>query len=385
MARTRAPKGKSDMGSAIAAATVGFLMTGAGSTSFPAEAAIAPEERAGAVKFYRIDEIPLTEALTAFADQNDLRLSYDARLTRGVRTRGLSGAFTTQDALRALLDGTALTYKFADNGRSVLITLAQADNGVRNDAGAEALPPIDVGAEHSVAEPGRAGGAGKGDPKAYRVPDATTATKTNTPIMETPISIQVVPQQVLQDQQATSLARAVDNVSGVRSYNSTYIGVNDQFQLRGFSNGNTYVDGLKTLIGVPGTSTMSNVERVEVLKGPASILYGRAEPGGIVNIVTKKPQETPHAMVEQLFGSWDSYRTAFDATGPLVKDGSVLYRLTGEIDHHHSFRPFNEARNYWVSPVVQWKIDAATQITVDFQYGHQTNPVRHRNYRIHEI
>lgn len=358
------------MSSTVAAMAFGAFAVG----SAPAQASLSPQERSGAVMVYDIPAGPVASALNAFAVKNGLHLLYDARVTRALRTTGLAGAFSMREGLDHLLSGTGLIYRFGGpDAKAVSIILAQND-GVRSDAsGAEALPPIDVGAEQSAAARG-AGGAGKGDPTAYRVLDATTATKTNTPIMETPVSIQVVPRQVLQDQQVTTLGRAVDNVSGVRSYNANYIGLNDQFQLRGFSSGSTYVDGLRTLIGIPGTSTMSNVDRVEVLKGPASILYGRAEPGGIVNIVTKKPLETPHLMVEQLFGSWDSYRTAFDATGPLTKDGSVLYRLTGEVDHHHSFRAFNEARNYWVSPVVQWNIDAATQITVDFQYGHQHIP-----------
>ncbi|WP_198290231.1 TonB-dependent siderophore receptor [Methylosinus sp. LW4] len=364
------------MGSAIAAATVGFLMTGAGSSSLPAEAAIAPQERDGAVKFYRIDQIPLTEALTAFADQNDLRLSYDARLTRGVKTHGLSGAFTTQDALRALLDGTALTYRFADNGRSVLITLAQADTGVRSDAnGAEALPPIDVGAEaNRPRDRGAAGGTGRGDPTAYRIPDATTATKMSAPIMETPASIQVVPQQVLLDQQAASLAKAVENVSGVRTFDATYIGGNDQFQIRGFSTSYVYLDGLRLQAGLPGTSSLANVERVEVLKGPASILYGRADPGGIVNIVTKKPLATPQYSLSQSFGSYDSYRTTLDATGPLTKDDTLLYRVTAEMDHGGSFRETDFSRNYFISPVVRWNIDASTYLSVNLQYNHQVIP-----------
>jgi iron complex outermembrane receptor protein len=280
------------------------------------------------------------------------------------------------EGLDHLLEGTGLTYRFGGpDAKAVSIILAQND-AVRSDAGAEALPPIDVGAEapRRAVGAGRAGGAGAADATAYKVPNATTALKIDAPIMNTPVSIQVVPHQVLQDQQATTMARAVDNVSGVRSFNSSYVGGNDQFQLRGFTSSLTYYDGLRTNFGIPGSSGMSDVERVEVLKGPASILYGRAEPGGLVNIVTKKPQATPRYMVEQMFGSWDTYRTTFDATGPLDKEGTLLYRVTGEIDHEHNFRQFNEIRNYVVSPVVQWLIDDATQLTVSFQYAHQHKP-----------
>ncbi|ATQ66478.1 hypothetical protein CQW49_00155 [Methylosinus trichosporium OB3b] len=112
------------------------------------------------------------------------------------------------------------------------IILAQND-GVRSDAGAEALPPIDVGAEARTDAPGDPGGAS--DPKAYRHPNASTETKTSTPVMETPISIQVVPQQVLQDQQAVRLDKALENVSGVYTLPSggSYGASADNFLIRG--------------------------------------------------------------------------------------------------------------------------------------------------------
>lgn len=253
----------------------------------------------------------------------------------------------------------------------------------------ETLPTIDVGAARRA--PARQGrvppgterasntgasstGAPAEDPTTYHPENATTATKTNTPIMETPVSIQVVPQQVIQDQAATTLARVVDNVSGVRSIDPAFDGGLELFQVRGFRTFNTYVDGLRISNGNGNPTSLINVDRVEVLKGPASILYGRADPGGIINIVTKKPQATPRTAVEQQIGSYDSYRTTLDTTGPLTKDGALLYRLTAEVDHDHSFREFYFLRNYFVSPVVQWNIDAATQATVNFQYNHRVNP-----------
>jgi iron complex outermembrane recepter protein len=249
----------------------------------------------------------------------------------------------------------------------------------------EALPTIDIGAARLTQTAEGAGGAGgqngathdgrrSEDPTTYRPENASTATKTNTPIMETPVSIQVVPQQVLLDEQATTLARAVDNVSGVRSYDSSYVGGNDQFQIRGFTTSFVYLDGLRLQAGLPGTSSLINVDRVEILKGPASILYGRADPGGIVNIVTKQPQVTPFYAVQQQIGSYDSYRTTVDATGSLTKDDTLLYRLTAEADHDHSFRETDFSRNYFISPVIKWNIDAATQLTVNLQYNHQVIP-----------
>src|SRR5690606_22613978 len=128
------------------------------------------------------------------------------------------------------------------------------------------------------------------------------------PIMETPVSIQVVPQQVLKDQQAYRIQDAVKNVSGVQQRFST--GGHDRFVVRGFDLDEVvYRNGIR-LRGL--NFDLANVQQVEVLKGPASVLYGRTEPGGIINAVTKRPRTESYYSLEQRFGSYDYYRTQLD-------------------------------------------------------------------------
>jgi iron complex outermembrane receptor protein len=364
------------MSSTLSLAAMGAFSFGVGASDTPAQASVSPQERFGWAQSYQIDAGPLAPALNSFANANGLHVLYDSRVTLGRRTRGLVGDYSVTDGLDRLLEGTGLSYRIAPTSRAISILIAQND-AMRNDAGAEALPPIDVGAAErrdGASGRGRESGDGKADPTAYRVPEATTATKMNTPIMQTPASVQIVPQQVLLDQQASTLAKAVENVSGVRTFDSTYVGGNDQFQIRGFTTPYVYIDGLRMLSGLPGTAALANVERVEVLKGPASILYGRADPGGIVNVVTKKPLDTPRYWMSQSFGSYDSYRTTLDATGPLTRDDTLLYRVTAEVEHNGSFRETDFSRNYFISPVVRWNIDAGTQLTVNLQYNHQVIP-----------
>lgn len=123
------------------------------------------------------------------------------------------------------------------------------------------------------------------DNKDYKITNAVTATKTDTPIMQTPMSVKVVSQQVMKDQQVITVDQALRNVSGA--------GGNGTFFLRGFGNYNIYRDGYLNQSQWAHTEDLENVERVEVLKGPGSLLYGRTEPGGLVNFVTKKPLDTP--------------------------------------------------------------------------------------------
>lgn len=117
----------------------------------------------------------------------------------------------------------------------------------------------------------------------YAVTDATTATKTDTPLNEIPFSIQVVPKQVIQDQQAYRLEDVIKNVSGMQSQPVPYSFSYETLQSRGFKS-EPFRDGTRVMfLTVP----LANAERVEVLKGSAAIQYGRVEPGGMVNVVTK--------------------------------------------------------------------------------------------------
>jgi iron complex outermembrane receptor protein len=125
---------------------------------------------------------------------------------------------------------------------------------------------------------------------------------------------------------------------------------------------------------------MANVESVEVLKGPAAILYGALEPGGIVNINTKQPLDKPAFSLQQQVGSYASYRTVLDATGPLPHNKDLLYRVIMSYENDGAFRPLDYARNFMINPVVRWNIDASTWIRVSTQY--QRNNLNQDQYAI---
>lgn len=205
--------------------------------------------------------------------------------------------------------------------------------------------------------------------ESYKVDQATTATKTDTPIMETPFSVQVVPQQVLKDQQTTRLDSALNNVSGVFANQST--NVLESFTIRGFETFDYYREGVRfqSANTQAGRREMANLERIEVLKGPASILYGRIQPGGMINLVPKKPQADPYYSIQQQVGSYNFYRTALDATSKLNESGSLLYRFNMSYENSGSFREFIQNDRAFFAPVVQWKLSDRTQITFDAEYN----------------
>lgn len=208
-------------------------------------------------------------------------------------------------------------------------------------------------------------------PGEYKVEAADTATKTDTPILETPVSIQVIPLQVLEDQKVSRLDDALNNVSGVIRSNDSY-GTGDSFSIRGFDQmESTYEDGLKldqyTTSGL--TRSTANIERIEVVKGPASVLFGRSEPGGLVNIVTKQPLDSPYYSAEQQAGSYGFYRTLADATGPLNSDKSLLYRLNLDYENAGSFRDFIYSHRFFLFPTIQWRPTDRDRVTAEFKYA----------------
>ena len=205
--------------------------------------------------------------------------------------------------------------------------------------------------------------------KPYTVKDASAGTKTDTPIMQTPLSIQTVPQQVLQDQNATILDQALTNVSGVKSSNGT--GLQESIYLRGFMTTTTFRNGFRIDDSLGnGLRTLTNVNSIEVLKGPAAILYGRVEPGGVVNLVTEQPQIAPYYLLEQQIGSWNHYLTNLDATGPVNKDKTVLYRINASYDQSNSWRDSVRNEKLFVAPTLQWRLSPQTQLTLEAEYTH---------------
>ncbi len=210
----------------------------------------------------------------------------------------------------------------------------------------------------------------------YVLPKATGGTKTDTPIMETPLNVQVISKQVLKDQQVITLDQALKNVSGVTTNGSGgneggfFGGTGQSVILRGFESQTYFRDGFRLQQGV-SSREMANVESVEVIKGPAAILYGLVEPGGMINVVTKQPLATPYYAATQQFGSYNLYRTMLDATGPINQDKSLLYRMNLSYQNSGSFRDFVDKEDVFMAPVLKWNISPRTQATLEMEYNHQ--------------
>ncbi|GLS16711.1 TonB-dependent siderophore receptor [Hydrogenophaga electricum] len=217
-----------------------------------------------------------------------------------------------------------------------------------------------------------------GVPESYQAPVSDTATRTDTPSLQTAQSIQVVPRAVIDDQNALTLTDAVRNVSGVQHD----FGFNGSLQplliLRGFpttsmtamssmsGSSGYYLDGTKVM-GVP--INMANVQAIEVIKGPTSVLYGRAEPGGLVNVVTKPIAAVPEWGFEQTIGQRGLSRTLIEAAGALNTDATLRGRVA--VSHYttDSIRDFVEDRLSSFTGGLAWVPNARTSVTATLDHS----------------
>ena len=207
----------------------------------------------------------------------------------------------------------------------------------------------------------------------YRATRSSSATKTDTAIRDIPQSISVIPVSVLNDLGSISVERALDFAGGVSKQNNFGGLTLYEYSVRGFTTSEFYKDGFSANRGYPSTPDVVSIERIEVLKGPAASLYGRGDPGGTVNIVTKKPRPEAFTTLHTSAGSWDRYRTALDVNTPLDEDGNVLSRVNLAIEDGQSFRDHVDRERVFVAPSFSWQLNPDTTLLVESEF------VRHRS------
>ena len=203
--------------------------------------------------------------------------------------------------------------------------------------------------------------------------------KTNTPILEIPQTVNVVTQQQLKDKKPETIAESLQNVSGV-SYGNTTGGIFDSIIKRGFGGGR---DGSIMRNGVPASvmhSFNKTVESVEVLKGPSSLLYGAQEPGGIINMVTKKPKYDFSNEIWAGIGNRNYWNTGFDTTGPIAESG-FAYRFIFDTMQKDYWREFGEYKNVLFAPSLSYKGDDY-RINLAYAHTRSTDPIDRGMYLI---
>lgn len=201
--------------------------------------------------------------------------------------------------------------------------------------------------------------------RTYKNTSSFSGTRTETPIKLVPQAISYVTKEVILDRQGFKNNEVIKNISGVNqsSYN------NNGFVVRGFATSNRLINGLRTGSSGWNQSSLPNMERIEVIKGPASALYANTSPGGTINSVTKKPLEEARKSINFATGSYNTYRLTSDFTGPMNDSKTLLYRLNLAYQNAGSFRLLQEAQDVVVAPSISFLPDDKTLVNFDIVYS----------------
>lgn len=215
------------------------------------------------------------------------------------------------------------------------------------------------------------GGSGKGQNDGYQPVSTSSATRVDTPILDIPQAVNVVSEQVLEDQNARSLDDALQNVSGITQAN-TLGSTQDSFIRRGFGDnrdGSVMTNGLKTALP---RSFNATTESVEVLKGPASTLYGILDPSGVVNVNTKKPMQTFGGEISTTASSIGGGSGQIDLTGPIAGT-NFAYRIIGEYENLEYWRNFGKTKEWLIAPSLSW-FGEQTEATLSYMHQDYSTP-----------
>lgn len=209
----------------------------------------------------------------------------------------------------------------------------------------------------------------------YRATRSASATRTDTALRDSPQSVQVVPREVLVDQQAVRLTDALTNVSNVQPA-GTIQGRSDTYILRGFRTQTYAIDGLLMNPAnsfQPTQRDLANVERIEVLKGPASVLYGQGDPGGLINIVTRQPTLTPSADLTVQGGSYGFRRVQGSVSGAIPSVEGLAARFSFGTQNDATFRDFGGPENsrHFFAPAFFWNPDPSTRVYLNAEFSRQ--------------
>lgn len=343
---------------AVAVSAACIFLTLAVATQTHVQAAEASSTNP-ARKQFSIEAGPLGKALTSFAAEARVTISFLPELVEGKRTSGLQGSYLTATGLRQLLTGTGLEAVAQRDGIFVL----QAQTATSTSADGTVLPEITITGE--TTRDGTSEGSGS-----YQAKFSGTATKLNLSPRETPQTITTITRQQMDDTGMISLDDALKSVSGIFSQEMGSAGAT--YLSRGF-NLQAQVDGMATPAGVNSGNRSPKfdnafVDRIEVLQGAAGLLAGAGSPGGTVNMVRKRPTETFQAQAEVQLGSWDARRFVADVSTPLVESGRIRGRIIALDDHSDSFTDyvFRDRRAFY--GIVEADLSASTTLSASVQY-----------------
>ena len=278
---------------------------------------------------------PLPQALSDFSRVTGQSVVYTDEAPYGLTAPAINGQMSAEQALQRLLTGSGLTFRRTDS--HTLALEPQPTAGALN-LGATTITSV------------------VNQPMSYQPPETSSVMRSSASLQEIPQTVNVIPAQVIRDQAPRNLDDALANVSGITQGN-TLGSTQDSVMTRGFGdnrNGSIMRDGMPV---VQGRGMNATVDRVEVLKGPASLLYGIQDPGGVVNMVSKKPELTQYNALTLRGSTYGDGKNgsggSFDSTGALG-DSGLAYRMVLDHEDEDYWRNFGTHRETLIAPSLAW-------------------------------
>jgi outer membrane receptor protein involved in Fe transport len=307
----------------------------------------------------------LEKSVKRFAAQSGLEVLIPSDALAEVRTKAVRGEMTSRQALDAMLAGTGLTVlQDPKTGALAVRKETPGPNGQRaaqavtrsvrpNQAPAVSeeatmLSPFEVVSEND---------------RGYQAANTLGATRTNVSIRDLPMQINVVTEQQLVDRALFDLDQVLDVIPGVAREFDEFV---PRANIRGFGSSAAMRNGVRGLL----TPDMSSIARVETIKGPAALLYGQTQPGGVINYITKNPSPTRSTNVRLSAGSNSLFRAELDTTGPLNTAKTFNYRLATVYYYLEKGERLSSNDRVQIAPMLQWKPFQATSIVVRYSNTH---------------
>ncbi len=301
---------------------------------------------------FNIPAQPMASALQTLGQQADIQLLYSATEVEGLRSQPVVGQLSQEEALRKILAGSGLSFSLQNNTAILKPRLGSA---------ATELGTLDVTGKMIESAYGPVDG--------YVATRSATATKTDTPLLEIPQAINVITAGQIETQGARNLTQALRYTPGLAVNGFTdRNAIADEITSRGFAPTPLYFDGAYlpyagSLGGAPQIDPYT-LERVEVLKGPASVLYGQNQPGGVVNMVSKRPTNEQQNEVKFGLGSYNRVNGAFDTSGPIDEQNSLSYRLVGLAKKGNEQVAHTKNERLLLAPSLTWSPSETTSLTL---------------------
>jgi len=324
-----------------------------GLASLPLSVALAADAGSAqhsALYTFAIAAKPLPQALSEFSRVTGISVVYTDEAPYGLKAPAINGQLSAEQAMQRLLGNSGFTFRRTDDHTLALEPLPAAGT-------------LSLGATTITS-------TAQQDSTSYQPPATTSVARSQASLQEIPQAINVVPAQAILDQAPRNLDDALNNVSGITQAN-TLGSTQDAVMMRGFGdnrNGSIMRDGMPV---VQGRALNATAERVEVLKGPASLLYGIQDPGGVVNIVSKKPelqQSTALTVRGSTYGSGkNGSGGSLDSTGALG-DSGLAYRMVLDHEDEDYWRNFGTHRETLIAPSLAWYGDDTKLL---FAYEHR--------------